>query len=144
MKKNDDLKLWHITGGMLLGMVAISLMMCGCKQVEYVTVREVMHDSIFQTKTVRDSVWLHDSISVESKGDTVRVDRWHTKYVEKQVHDTIYQSRTDSVPAPFPVKEYVQKPLAWHQKTLMTIGLLTLMAIIIICGLWLSKHQPFR
>ena len=163
MKKNDDLKLWHITGGMLLGMVAISLMMCGCKQVEYVPVVQTNTEHHWHT----DSVIHQDSVVKESLITVMQLDSaamakygiqlkqaeraWMVKTteLERQIERMMQLSASrdtvrDSVPVPYPVKEYVQKPLAWHQKTLMTIGLLTLMAIIIICGRWLSKHPPFR
>ena len=79
----------------------------------------------------KDSVWLHDSISIEAKGDTVRIERWHTKYIEKQVHDTIYQSRTDSVPKPYPFVKVVERELTTNQKGLMILGALALMAFIV-------------
>ena len=48
-------------------------------------------------------IWVHDSIHVTDKGDTVRIEKWHTKYVESIRHDTVYKARTDSVPVPYPV-----------------------------------------
>ena len=64
--------------------MALVLLLCGCKSIEYVPVvqKETHTDSIYLTKVQRDSIWLHDSIRVEARNDTVRVDRWHTKYVE--------------------------------------------------------------
>ena len=53
-------------------------------------VERVRTDTLMITKHQRDSIWLHDSTIVKVKGDTVEVERWHTKYVEKAVHDTIY------------------------------------------------------
>ena len=117
-----------------LGIIAVLLLasLTSCKSVRYVTVEKVRTDTTYITKHQRDSIWLHDSIHVTEKGDTVRIEKWHTKYVEKEVHDTLYQSRTDSIPVPYPVKEYVKKPLSWWQKTLQRIGGAVLMAAVLL------------
>lgn len=103
---------------LLLGLMAL----VGCKQTEYVTVEKVSHDTTYITKHQRDSVWLHDSTFVHEKGDTLLIEKWHTKYREKEVHDTTYISKCDTVPVPYPVKEYVEKKLNFFQKMTMTIG----------------------
>ena len=131
---------------LLMAAAVLMLGAQGCKTVEYVPVveKEIHTDSIYFTKVQRDSIWLHDSIRVESRNDTVRVDRWHTKYVERQVHDTIYQARTDSIPVPYEVTKYIEKKLGWWQKTLMWCGILSLMALTLLAAWWVSKHKPFR
>lgn len=130
----------------LIGIIITIIMLafCSCKSVEYVPVIEHKTDTVIQTKVQRDSVWLHDSISVKEKGDTIRIEKWHTKYVEKQVHDTTYISKTDTVPQPYPVTEYVEKKLSTWQVVLMTIGTLTLMGILIFIVLKLKRFLPFR
>jgi len=140
------MKWWHIPIGIVVGMVAVGLLMCSCKSVEYVPViqHETHHDSIYFTQVQRDSIWQHDSILIKDRGDTVWVEKWHTKYVEKQVHDTLYQSKTDSIPAPYPVTEYVEKNLSTWQVVLMTIGTLTLMGIIVFVVLKLKRFLPCR
>lgn len=82
----------------------IVLMLTSCSP-KVIYVPEVHTDSIYITKHQKDSVWLHDSILVTEKGDTIRVEKWHTKYIERQVHDTCFVSKTDSVAVPYPVKE---------------------------------------
>ena len=82
----------------------IVLMLTGCSP-KVIYVPEVHTDSIYITKHQKDSVWLHDSILVTEKGDTIRVEKWHTKYIERQVHDTCFVTKTDSVAVPYPVKE---------------------------------------
>jgi hypothetical protein len=71
-----------------------------CTTTKVVTVEKVKTDTTYITKHQRDSVWLHDSINVSEKGDTIRIERWRTKYVSKEVHDTLYQAKHDSVPVP--------------------------------------------
>lgn len=131
---------WGLIGIIIILMLAF----CSCKSVEYVPVIEHKTDTVIQTKVQRDSVWLHDSISVKENGDTIKIEKWHTKYVEKQVHDTTYISKTDTVPQPYPVTEYVEKKLSTWQVVLMTIGTLTLMGILIFIVLKLKRFLPCR
>lgn len=139
--KQEDLNFWHIPLGMLLAVAFLALLMCSCKTIEYVPIveKEVQHDSIYFTKVQRDSVWLHDSISVKENGDTVLIEKWHTKYREKQVHDTTYVAKVDSIPVPYEVIKEVPAKLSKTQKGLMTLGILTLMAAIIFGAFWLKK-----
>lgn len=139
--KQTDLNFWHIPLGMLVAVAVLALMMCSCKSIEYVPVveHEVHHDSIYFTKIQKDSVWLHDSILIKDRGDTVTIEKWHTKYVEKQVHDTTYVAKVDSIPVPYEVTKYVEKKLSKTQKALMIIGIIALMAVIVALALWLKK-----
>jgi hypothetical protein len=59
-------------------------------------------------------------------GDTIRIERWHTKYIESIRHDTLYQHVIDSLPQPYPVTEYIEKPLTWWQRTKMYAGVVFL------------------
>lgn len=103
--------------------ILVALLLVGCKTKErVVTVEKVRNDTTYITKHQRDSVWLHDSIHVTEKGDTIRIERWHTKYVEKATHDTLYQHKTDSVPVPYPVEKLVERELSWWQQTRMHLG----------------------
>jgi uncharacterized protein YcfL len=103
--------------------ILVAVLMAGCKTKErVVTVEKVRTDTTYITKHQRDSVWLHDSIHVTEKGDTIRIERWHTKYIEKATHDTLYQHKTDSVPVPYPVEKLVERELSWWQQTRMHLG----------------------
>jgi len=103
--------------------ILVALLLVGCKTKErVVTVEKVRNDTTYITKHQRDSVWLHDSIHVTEKGDTIRIEKWHTKYIEKATHDTLYQHKTDSVPVPYPVEKLVERKLSWWQQTRMHLG----------------------
>ena len=103
--------------------ILVAVLMAGCKTKEkVVTVEKVRTDTTYIMKHQRDSVWLHDSIHVTEKGDTIRIERWHTKYIEKATHDTLYQHKTDSVPVPYPVEKLVERELTWWQQTRMHLG----------------------
>ncbi len=141
MKQGNDMKWWHIPIGIVVGMVAVGLLMCSCKSVEYVPViqHETHHDSIYFTQIQRDSIWQHDSILVKDKGDTVLIEKWHTKYIEKLKIDTTYIAKVDSIPVPYEVTKYVEKKLSKTQKVLMMIGIITLIAVIVALAFWLKK-----
>ena len=103
--------------------ILVALLLVGCKTKErVVTVEKVRNDTTYITKHQRDSVWLHDSIHVTEKGDTIRIEKWHTKYVEKATHDTLYQATHDTIPQPYPVEKLVERELTWWQLTRMHLG----------------------
>lgn len=139
--KQEKLNFWHIPLGMLAAVAVLALLMCSCKTIEYVPIveHETHHDSIYFTQIQRDSIWQHDSILIKQKGDTVSIEKWHTKYIEKQVHDTTYVAKTDSVPVPYDVIKEVPAKLSKTQKGLMTLGIMTLMAGVIVGAFWLKK-----
>ena len=113
-------------------LVLIVLLCSGCTTTKYVPVETIKTDTVYRSRIERDSVYLHDSVYVKEwrKGDTVfrDRDRWHTKYVEREVHDTLYQSRVDSIAVPYPV----EKELSWWAKKKIEFGEL---AMLIMAGL---------
>lgn len=127
----------------LLILAAVGCMLTACKHVEYITVPEHHTDTLIVTKHQRDSVWLHDSIQIREKGDTLLIEKWHTKYIEKQVHDTCYQSRTDSIPVPYPATEYVEKQLTKWQRTKMEMGVafMGVLGLLGVFGIWKLKKK---
>ena len=139
--KPKNLNLWHIPLGIVMAVAFLALLMCSCKTIEYVPIveHETHHDSIYFTQVKRDSIWQHDSILIKQKGDTVRIEKWHTKYIEKQVHDTTYIAKIDSIPVPYEVTKYVEKKLSKPQSVLMTIGMLAILAVIIALAFKLKK-----
>ena len=90
-------------------LVALACCMTSCKSIEYVPVIEHKTDTVIQTKVQKDSLFLHDSVYVKEKGDSVLIERWHTKYITRERHDTTYISKTDTIPVPYPVTKYVEK-----------------------------------
>ena len=103
-------------------MVAVGLLLTACSSTKVVTVDRVRTDTVKTVRNVRDSIYMHDSIRVTEKGDTVTIERWHTRYQDRLLLDTIYQSRTDSVPVPYPVEKLVERQLSWWQRTQMYAG----------------------
>ena len=129
---------------MVLDAVVVMLVlavMTGCKQVEYVAVPQQHTDTLWQSHGLRDSIYVHDSTYVFERGDTVMVEKWHTKYKLKEVHDTTYIATHDTIPAPYPVEvvKEVEKDLNWWQQTRMHIGGVVLWLIGIAAVVWLIK-----
>lgn len=128
----DDMKfIYWLT--LVLITLAIVANLSSCKSVEYVTVPEYHTDTLYQSKVEKDSVWLHDSIHVKERGDTVWVERWHTKIHATEVHDTVYQATHDTIATPYPVEKIVEveKPLTWWQHTKMGAGVAFILIIVL-------------
>lgn len=133
----------------LIGMIVILIilvLLTGCKSIQYVPVPEYHHDSIYFTKVQFDSIYQHDSIYVKeyTKGDTVFFEhiKWYTKYKEKEVHDTVYISKTDSISVPYPVEKQLTK---WEKIKMNAGGAALLVCLIsvvtIVVGLILRKRK---
>lgn len=128
----DDMKfIYWLT--LVLITLAIVANLSSCKSVEYVTVPEYHTDTLYQSKVEKDSVWLHDSIHVKERGDTVWVERWRTKIHATEVHDTVYQATHDTIATPYPVEKIVEveKPLTWWQHTKMGAGVAFILIIVL-------------
>ena len=120
-------------------MAVLLLAFTGCTTTRYVPVEHHTTDTLIQTKVQKDSVWLHDSIHVSEKGDTIRIEKWHTKYVEREVHDTLYQSVRDSIPIPYEVVKDVPAKLTTPQVALIVIGMLTVIGLILYFVYWIKR-----
>ena len=118
-------------------MFALCAMCSSCTTTKYVPVPEYHTDTLIQIKVVHDSIHVKDSTHVEWKDSIIKIEHWHTEYVDHAVHDTTYISKTDTVPKPYPVEtiKEVEKPLAWWQETQMYAGDV-LLAILIASLLW--------
>ena len=133
-----------LSGASFVVAIIITLVICAlssCTTTKYVPVVTTQTDTLIISKQQRDSIYLRDSthVSEQQLGDTVyiKMTRWRTEFRDREVHDTIYQSRVDSVPMPYPVPEYVEKPLTWWQKTRIHCGevLLVIMGVLGIIGI---------
>ena len=129
----------------IIVMIAAAVALAGCKTRE-VVVTEHHTDTLRLTQHHRDSIYLHDSTFVREyvQGDTVRIvtEMWHTKYRDRLKTDTLYRSRTDSVPVPYPVIKEVKKPLNFFEKAMMGTGIGSLVGILFYCIIFLRKKLP--
>ena len=118
--------------------VFVLLATVSCTTTRYVPVVEHHTDTLRLSRNILDSIYVHDSIHVREKGDTVLVERWHTRYREKLAHDTIYKSRVDSIPAPYPVEKKVEKELTWWQQTRLHLANIVLWLLGAAVVLWIG------
>ena len=132
----DKLKEW----GMLLSLF-LALVLGGGTTTKYVEVERVRTDTLYQSRVEKDSVWLHDSIHVKERGDTVWVERWHTKNHATELHDTVYQATHDTIPLPYPVEKVVEKEkaLTWWQNVRLTFGDIALFTLALMLVFWIVK-----
>ena len=129
----------------LIGLVICALF-SSCTTTEYVPVIEHKTDTLIQTNLQRDSIYVHDSITVSQQGDTVRIEKWHTKYVEREVHDTLYQAVHDSIPQPYPVIKEVPADLTWWQHFRISLANILLwvvgiVAVVTLVRWWLKQKK---
>jgi tetrahydromethanopterin S-methyltransferase subunit B len=127
---------------MLIVGLAICALFGSCTTTKYVEVEKVRTDTTYITQHQRDSIYVHDSTFIREKGDTFYMERWHTKYVVNEKHDTTYVATHDTIPQPYPVTEYVEKPLSKIEKGLIGVGILTLMALVIFVAMKIKRFLP--
>lgn len=120
--------------------------MVSCKTKEYVPVVEHHTDTLRLVQHHRDSIYLHDSTFVREfiQGDTVRIitEMWHTKFRDRLKTDTLYRSRIDSVPVPYPVIKEVKKPLTLIEKALMGTGIASIVGLLFYFFILFKKLLP--
>lgn len=131
-------------------MILVAIMLASCVGARYASTYEGSRDStrvsthqmdsIFARMTQRDSIYVHDSIYVREKGDTVYqyVEKLRYKYVNsvdtlykyRTLLDTMYIERRDSIRVEKPV--YIEKPRRWYEKWLMWAGGMCCIALILL------------
>jgi len=150
MSDKERMKAGCLQGVACIVGVIVALIVCallsGCTTTKYVPVIEHRTDTVRVTQHHRDSIYLSDSIYVSDfvRDDTVyrTVDRWHTRYVERTRTDTLYQSRTDTIPMPYPAIKEVPAELTWWQQTLMHTGgiAIFLLIIFVVWKIYVTLH----
>jgi hypothetical protein len=109
--------------------------------VEYIQVPVVHTDTVYQSKLVHDSIYRHDSITIRERGDSVLIEHWHTRYIERERTDTIYKSVRDSIP--YPVEKRVEVPaqLSWWQQTRLHMANILLWFLLILAIIKFIKFK---
>lgn len=123
---------------LLLIAAALLLMACfsSCTRTVYEPVDRVHTEKDVVTRWLTDTVIQNDTRFIYIKGDTVIDwrDRWRDRI--KEVHDTVYIERTDSVPVP------VERKLTKWEQTKQDMGGIAIGAIlaaVCIAVVWLIK-----
>ena len=130
-----------------LAMLAVMLVtLTGCRSVKYIPVTEYRDRYVSKTDSFikTDSVYLHDSVTVFAKGDTVYIANIRFKDRFK----IVYNTKTDTVAVhdsiPYPVKVEVEKRKSSIDKVFTWIGkmagiLLVVFTVLIVYNL-VRKH----
>ena len=85
----------------LLFLVLLLLLLSSCKTAStsaIVPVHSATHDTILLSKMKYDSVYIDRWQRIERKADTVFYDRVKTEFRYRLLRDTVYKTRTDTIP----------------------------------------------
>lgn len=127
--------------------VILCALLGSCTTPKVSIVERVTHDTVQVTRLQRDSIFRHDSIYIREHtvGDTVylEVTRWHTQYRDRWHHDSIYLSRRDSIPVPYPVEKRVPAPLSWFHQMQLWLGRLVLVALAVLAAWWFIRKKAW-
>ncbi len=116
----------------------LMLLFSSCTTTKYIEVPVVKIDTLYKSKTVTDSVYVHDSTFVKVAGDTILIEKWHTRWRDHIIYDTVYRVKIDSIPAPYPVEtvKEVEKELTWWQQLRLHLANITLIVLALLAGVW--------
>ena len=148
---------WSIVGFLVwLAYVTLVWAMVGCKSIEYVPVIEHRTDTVIKTHQRLDSIYVHDSTYIHERGDTVWVERWHTRWRDRLLLDTIYEAVHDTIPLPMGTGTWQtsmprtrplgsdpgsERSLTWWQQTRIYIGNIAIFATIILLIILFLKRK---
>lgn len=86
----------------LLFLVLLLLLLSSCKTTSNTTdimpVHSATHDTILLSKVKYDSIYIDRWQRIECKADTVFCDRVKTEFRYRLLRDTVYKTRTDTIP----------------------------------------------
>ena len=123
----------------LIILLTSAIWFSSCRSIRHIPIETVKHDSIYISKILHDSIYQRDSIYVDRKGDTVLIykDRYLYKY--KNLIDTMYINRIDSIQIPYSV----EKQLTRWQSVKMELGG-WIFGVIILFALFFVGWMVFR
>ena len=120
----------------LLFLVLLLLLLSSCKTASntaIVPVHSATHDTLWLSKVKYDSIYIDRWQRIERKADTVFCDRVKTEFRYRLLRDTVYKTRTDTVPVvkqvPVVKKERYTPPFT---KFLASLGIIALGASVIL------------
>lgn len=127
----------------LLFLVLLLLLLSSCKTTStsaIVPVHSATHDTLWLSKLKYDSVYIDRWQRIERKADTVFCDRVKTEFRYRLLRDTVYKTRTDTIPVvkqvPVVKKERYTPPFT---KFLAGLGIIVLGASVCIFLFKFSK-----
>ena len=118
---NLKFNLWKLLVICSISMLILS-MFCRCTTTKYVPITEYRDRVVVKTDSFlkTDSVYVHDSVSVYIRGDTVFNDKYHLQYKDRY----IVRNKSDTliVRDSIPYKVGVEKPLSKTERAFLNIG----------------------
>lgn len=129
--------LWILAALLLTSCAATKRTTTETREREYNNTQRL--DSLFKSTLSRDSIYIHDSIYVREKGDTLYkyVEKIRYKYITRQDTITRYTLKVDTVyrdSGRVEVYErpvYVEKPVKWYNKGFIWLGRMCCIAAIL-------------
>lgn len=113
--------------------ILLASAICSCRSVEYIPRETIKHDTIYINKLIKDSIYLKDSVYIHSKNDTVFVEKYKYKYIDKVVRDTSYVVKSDTISVPYPVEKRLTR---WQQLKLdiggISIGIIIITILVVV------------
>ena len=116
-----------------------SMLLCGCSATKYVPGETVRTEKEEVTRWRTDTVTQGDTRLIYIKGDTVidRRERWRDRV--REVRDTVYVERTDSVAVPYPVE---RQKTSWEEFRLKAFWWLVAAAGALV--IWILRRPIMR
>lgn len=143
MSEDERMKAGCLQGVAFIVMLIVGLALCAllgsCTTTKYVPVPEYHTDTVRISRNIHDSIYVHDSTFVMVDGDTVLIEKWHTRWRDRWQHDTIYQSKRDSIPYPVEVTKEVPAELTWWQQARMHVGGIVIYGLLIALFIYIFK-----
>lgn len=133
---NDD-KIVEYLARMCAIIIFGLITLCSCTRTIYVPQVSVERDSIYLHTHTRDSIMVHDSVTIREKGDTIWLTRWRTEYRDRIRIDTAYIERRDSVAVPYPV----ERKLSARERFYMSAGKVALPAAAVCAALIIYRYR---
>ena len=121
--------------------LAIVWLLSSCRSVKVIEKEVIKTDTVNTLKLRIDSIYVNDSIYIREvvKGDTVHIttDRWHTRWRDRILYDSIYIAQRDTVTVTT-TKEVPRKLSGW-QWFQIWCGRLALLAIALAAGVIVAR-----
>lgn len=141
---NRHLRHLSFTIGAELAAAVLMLLLASCTKTVYIPTEStaVRTDTLTVLKWRTDTVIDRDTVTLTQRGDTItrEVTRWRWRV--RETHDTVYQSKTDSVyiekPVPVEVVKEVERSRAWWETLLLWAGAAAIIAAVIA---WRTKSR---
>lgn len=134
------LRLLAIAASVVVGLLLTSCANRGQTNTYYDDIRRENKKIHRLDHTQRDTIYIHDSVATLVRGDTIRIERWRNRYVERLRVDTIYDFQRDTISLVSRI--YVEKNLSrWQSFKLRLFPyLLLLILLLALLAYWFARR----